>query len=357
MLPTSGTFNFQSIPIELIIREAFEKIGISGEFVEPVKLESAKRSIDLIFLEWMNKSVNLWTIENAYLALERQQTRYILDENVSNITQANLRTSTRQVTSTGVANSIAGGVESGVAANAFDGNPFTTCTQTTPNGYISYTYAAGDSKQINFIGVTSNTTQQYTLNVSTSSNETDPGFGFDIPTQTYYAGITEWFDTPASINTREYRITETNGATLDIREIYFNNNVQDLPLSNVSRDDYYSYTNKFQASRPSVYYLDRQINPTLYLWPVPTADYNCLQYSYKKMIEDTGSLYTNAVQIPSRFYPALIWRLSWELAIKFSPERAQMLGAQADMAFESATVEDTESTPLMIYGDVSGYYE
>jgi len=32
MLPTSGTFNFQSIQIELIIREAFEKVGIPGEF-------------------------------------------------------------------------------------------------------------------------------------------------------------------------------------------------------------------------------------------------------------------------------------------------------------------------------------
>ena len=51
MLPTSGTFNFQSIQIELIIREAFERIGILGEFVEPQKLDSAKRSIDLLLLD------------------------------------------------------------------------------------------------------------------------------------------------------------------------------------------------------------------------------------------------------------------------------------------------------------------
>ena len=66
MLPTSGTFYFQSIQIELVIREAFERIGILGEFVEPQKLDSAKRSIDFLLLEWMNKSINLWTLESSF---------------------------------------------------------------------------------------------------------------------------------------------------------------------------------------------------------------------------------------------------------------------------------------------------
>ncbi len=355
MLPTSGTFNFQSISIELIIREAFEKIGISGEFIEPVKLESAKRSIDLIFLEWMNKSVNLWTLETAYLPLVPLQGQYILDSNVSNIIHANIRTSSRQVTSTGVAYSEAGGAPSGVAANAFDGNIYTACTQTAPNGFISYTYAADDSKQINFIGIASETTQRYTLEIHITTNglgEIQP-----VPTQIFEADKTVWIDVSKSLNATKYQIVETGGATLNITEIYFNNNIQDLPIANISRDDYFSYSNKYTASRPSVFYLDRQILPVLNLWPIPTADYHCMQYTYKKMIQDTGSLYTNAVQIPARFYPALIWRLAWELAIKFSPERVQLLAQQADKSFESATIEDSETTSLNILGDVSSYYE
>lgn len=353
MLPTSGTFNFQSIQIELIIREAFEKIGISGEFVEPVKLESAKRSIDLIFLEWMNKSVNLWTLEKAYLPLVPLQGQYLLDVSVSNVIQANLRMSSRQVTATGVAFSS----EGGVAANAFDGDPTTACTQNGPDGYISYNYGDGVTSQINFIGITSQTNQQYTISVEAADNNMVWSSLFNIQKQSYSAGVNNWFDVPISVNARAYRIRETGGATLNIQEIFFNNNIQDLPVSNISRDDYYSYTNKYQASRPSIFYIDRQILPVLTLWPIPTPDYNCLQYSYKKMIQDTGMLYTNGVQIPSRFYPALIWRLAWELAIKFSPERSQMLGMQADMSFESATKEDSETTPLNIFGDVSSYYE
>lgn len=353
MLPTSGTFNFQSIPIELIIREAFEKIGISGEFIEPVKLESAKRSIDLIFLEWMNKSVNLWTLEKAYLSLVPLQGQYVLDVSVSNIIQANIRNSSRQVTQNG----IAGSSDGGVAANAFDGNPATSCVQNAQNGNISYDYGVGVTQQINFIGITSQTLQQYTITVEVADNNLGWSSLFNIPKQTYAAGVNVWFDVPTSVNARAYRIRETGGATLNIQELYFNNNIQDVPISNVSRDDYYSYPNKYEASSPSIFYLDRQILPVLTLWPIPTANFNCLQYSYKKMIQDTGQLYVNGVQVPSRFYPALIWRLAWDLAIKFNPEKAQMLGMQADMSFEAAAKEDSEMTPLNIYTDTSSYYE
>lgn len=352
MLPTSGTFNFQSIQIELIIREAFEKVGIPGEFIEPVKLDSAKRSVDLIFLEWMNKSVNLWTIENAYLTLLPLTKQYVLDSSVSNIIQALLRTYTRQNMG-GTAASSSGGNP----ANAFDGNPATACTQTAANGDISYDYGVNQTQQINFIGITSQTNQQYTITIDIADNNLGWTPLFNIPKQTYTAGIAVWFDVPTLISARAYRIRETGGATLNIQEIYFNNNIQDVQLGNVSRDEYESYPNKYEAGRPTVYYLDRQILPVLNLWQVPTPEYNCIRYSYKKMIQDTGTLYTNTVQIPARFYPALIWRLAWELAIKFSPEKAQLLKMESDMSFDIAAREDSENTPLSIRGDNNYYLE
>lgn len=350
MLPTSGTFNFQSIQIELIIREAFERIGISGEFIEPVKLDSAKRSIDLLFLDWMNKSVNLWTLEKAYLQLVPLTGQYILDTNVSNIIQANLRTSTRVLD--GVPSSVPGGI----AANAFDGDPGTACTQTGANGYIAYIYT-GSSQQINFIGITSNQNIQYTLTVEITQDLLTWTTLFDIPAQSFQKGVNAWFDVPTSMAAAGYRIRETGGAILDIQEIYFNNNVVDFAISNVSREEYYTYPNKYLASRPSVYYLDRQISPVLTIWPIPTANYNCLQYTYKKMIQDAGLLYTNTVQIPARFYPALIWGVSWQLALKFNPQAAQMLKIEYEQAFDVATREDSESTPISIMGDTNSYRE
>lgn len=345
MLPTSGTFNFQSIQIELIIREAYERIGILGEFVEPQKLDSAKRSINLLLLEWMNKSINLWTLESSYLPLVTAQAQYRLPIIVSNIIQANLRTSTRQL------NGIATSSNAGVAANAFDGNPLTACTQNAANGNISYDYGAGVTQQINFVGVQSNVNRTYSLIIESSVNNIDwlPLIAFS-PLD-FVAGVNVWIDVPTPIDARVYRIRETGGTTLDIQEIYFSNNILDMPISNVSRYEYLTYPNKRLQGRPSIYYLDRQIIPVLNLWPTPSNQYNCLQYSYKQMIQDAGAFYTNALQIPSRFYPALIWGLSYQLALKYNPQIAGTLKGEYEQSFNLATVSDSESINISIRGD------
>ena len=344
MLPTSGTFNFQSIQIELIIREAFERIGILGEFVEPQKLDSAKRSIDLLLLEWMNKSVNLWTLQSVYLPLITGQGQYTLPVTVSNIIQANLRTSTRQLSGTPASSS-------GIAANAFDGNPATACTQNAQNGNISYDYGVGTTQQINFVGITSNVTRNYTIAIEYSLDNAAWNLLFNIPPQIFSIGVNAWFDVPVPIDARAYRIREFGGATLDIQEIYFNNNILDMPISDVSRYEYLTYPNKQLQGRPNIYHLNRQIIPILNLWPVPSNLYNCLLYSYKQMIQDAGALYTNALQIPSRFYPALIWGLSYHLALKFNPAQVALFKDEYEQSFNIATTEDSESTNIRIYGD------
>lgn len=350
MLPTSGTFNFQSIQIELIIREAFERIGIIGEFVEPQKLESAKRSIDLILLDLINKSTNLWTIKSAYLGLVQAQVQYTLPVTVSKIIQANLRTSMRQLNGTPATSA------NGNPAFAFDGDPLTACTQTAADGNISYDYGIGVTQQINFVGVQSNVDSAYSLEIESSLDNVAWLPLATIPTANFVKGNIIWIDVLIPIDARAYRIRETGGATLDIQEIYFNNNTLDMPITNVSRHNYFTYPNKRLQGRPNVYYLDRQITPVLYLWPASSNLYNCLQYSYIKMIEDAGDFYTNGLQIPSRFYPALILGLTYQLALKYNPQQAGQFKGEYDQSFPLATKEDSESTPVSIRGD-NDYYE
>jgi len=340
MPATSGTYNFQSVEVEILIREAYERIGIIGEFVEPLKLDSARRSINFLLLDWMDKTINLWTLRMAYLPLVTGQRQYTLPNTVSNIIQANLRTSTRQsFTDNGTAASSAGGI----AANAFDGNPLTAC--------ISWDFGVGNSQQITFVGITANTEETYTLAVEYSNDNINWTLLFNIDPQTFLFGVNVWFDVPAPVNARVYRIREFGGNTLDIQEIYFNNNTFDFVISDVSKYEYNTYPNKYLQSRPSVYYLDRQpFAPILNLWPTPSPQYNCLFYSYKKLMQDVG-LYTNTIEIPSRFYPALVWGLSWHLALKFKPDIADMMEAKYEQSFNTATSEDSEGTNISIRGE------
>jgi hypothetical protein len=379
-MATSGTYNFQSVQVELLIREAYERIGILGEFVEPQKLDSAKRSIDLLLLEWMNKSVNLWTLETAYLTLVQGQGQYTLPSYVSDIIQVNNRiynggpddiiivnnrTYRRQLGGNPYTNP--GGAD---PVNAFDGDSSTVCTLDDADGSIAYEYNPNE-QIISLIGLQSNNTTQYSITVEISQAIGDEGWIelFVIPPQVYTIGVIKWIDVPVITSAKKYRIRETGGATLSFQEIYFCTSVDnplDINIANVSRYEYLSLSNKKLQGRPSIYYLDRQITPILNLWPVP-SDISYISYSYKKMIQDVGSVgavYTNNLEIPSRFYPALVWGLSWMLAIKYKPELAhkpelaQMFQAEYERSFQLATNEDTERDAMTIYAsyDNTGYY-
>jgi hypothetical protein len=373
MLPTSGTYNFQSVQVELLIREAFERIGITGEFLDVLKIESAIRSINLILLEWMGKTVNLWTLRNDFLALIPAQGQYFLSDEVLDMVQVNLRTSSRQIytlvpdglaiaqTNTGATYDNGGG---GVAANAFDDSITTGCIQNVVNGNISYEFGtfdpAGPNQLINtniitFVGIQSNVTNDYTIIVEQCPAASDISVAqswvplITIPKQTYIEGITSWFDVPIPVDAKAYRIREIGGETLNIRQIYFNNNVFDFNISNVSRYEYGTYPNKNIQSRPNVYYLDRQLQPVLYIWPTPAPQYNCLAYSYKKMMQDV-TLLTDTIEIPAKMYPALIWGLSYFLALKFNPQMTDMMEAKYERSFAEATKEDTEDISISIRG-------
>jgi len=350
MASSSGTFNFQSIEVELIIREAFERIGILGELTEPQKLESAKRSIDFMLLEWMNRGVHFWTIQNAFLPLIAGQREYVLPVTVSDILQVSLRTSTRVLGGTAESS------QGGAAINAFDGNPTTACEQTAASGNISYDYGLDATRQINFVGIQSNVTRSYSLVVESSIDNVNWTTLYTIPTQEFTAGVNKWFDIPVSIYARAYRIRETGNATLNIQEIYFCNNITDNGISEITRYDYFGYSNKHTLGRPSAYYLNRGMTPVLGLWPAPSAQYNCLQFAYKQMIEDVGVLYTNTVQVPSRFYPALVAGLTYNLAIKYNPQAAAMFKSDYMESFELAQLEESTHLPIYVGGEYGGGY-
>lgn len=359
---TSGTYNFQSIEVELLIREAFEKIGILGEYVEAQKLESARRSINFILLDWMNRSVNLWTIKGEYLGLIPGKRQYVLQPNVNDIIQANVRSFTRLLEGTAQSNfgNTYDALGGGTALNAFDDNDLTSCIQTVSDSNISYDYGANVSQYVTFVGFVSSllNSPSRTYELIIEANRGDPTILANwypiltLPRTEYVSGISYFFDIDIPADNRAYRLRSINNSdNLNINEFYIGNNTIDVSMTNVSHYDYNLYPNKFLQSRPSVYYLDRQAaSPILNIWPTAQKQYKCLFYSYMKMMQDAG-LYTNTVDIPARLYPALVWGLSWQLAIKFNPQLSDMMKAEYEQSFATATTEDSESVKITINGE------
>lgn len=344
----SGTYNFGSTQSDQIITDAYERIGFLPDLITGEKVQSAQRTINLLLSEWINRGFNQWTLTQAMLNLNPNQSSYALPATLSDIFDAVLRTSQRQLN--GTAFSSAGGT----ASNAFDGNSTTACTQTSPNGYISYNYGSGHTASIQIVGITSFATLSYTLAIEYSPDNINWTTAVQLPLTTFIQNQNQWFNVPVPVASQAWRIRETGGATLNINEIYFNNTVNDIPISRISHAEYINIPNKAQTGRPTSYWIDRQISPNLYLWPTPNTQYNNLFYTYTSMMQDIGTL-ANLADIPQRFYEALAAGVAYKLAVKYAPEPARLalLKDIYDEAFNLAAREDSDRTPLRIFGDYS----
>jgi hypothetical protein len=65
-MATSGTTIFD-LQIDDLIAEAFERCGM--QITNGHQLSSARRSLNLMFLDWANRGLNLWTIEEVAVTL------------------------------------------------------------------------------------------------------------------------------------------------------------------------------------------------------------------------------------------------------------------------------------------------
>lgn len=72
-MTTSGTSTF-NLDLNNLIEEAFERAG--SELRTGYDLRTARRSMNLLTIEWANRGINLWTIEQGQIAMVTGQALY-----------------------------------------------------------------------------------------------------------------------------------------------------------------------------------------------------------------------------------------------------------------------------------------
>jgi len=72
-MPTSGTTEF-NLKIDEIIEEAFERCGLQTR--KGYDLDTARRSLDIMFSEWANRGLKLWKITQGSKTLVGRQPSY-----------------------------------------------------------------------------------------------------------------------------------------------------------------------------------------------------------------------------------------------------------------------------------------
>ena len=88
-MATSGTYTF-NLDLGDIVEEAFERAGLvvrSG-----YDYRTARRSLDMLMLEWQNRGLNLWTVQEGTTSITAGTSRYALSADILDIIEAFVRT-------------------------------------------------------------------------------------------------------------------------------------------------------------------------------------------------------------------------------------------------------------------------
>jgi len=88
-MATSGTTTF-NLDLSDIMEEAYELCGLTMR--SGYDYRTARRALNLIFLEWQNKGLNLWKIEQATQALTAGTSSYAAEISALEIIDAFIRT-------------------------------------------------------------------------------------------------------------------------------------------------------------------------------------------------------------------------------------------------------------------------
>ena len=87
-MTTSGTRTF-NLDVAEVIEEAYERCGL--EVRTGYDARTARRSLNLMFAEWANRGLNLWTVRQATLPLVQGTATYTLAPDVVDILEVVLR--------------------------------------------------------------------------------------------------------------------------------------------------------------------------------------------------------------------------------------------------------------------------
>lgn len=88
-MTTTGTTNF-NLNLSEIVEEAFERAG--SELRTGYDLRTARRSLNLLFADWANRGINMWTIEQGSISLTPGTATYTLPNDTVDLLEHVIRT-------------------------------------------------------------------------------------------------------------------------------------------------------------------------------------------------------------------------------------------------------------------------
>lgn len=324
-MAVSGTVSQTVFNTRKIIDHAFRKCRLPPEGVGGEQMVTSQETLYLLLSALANRGLQLWCIEKLILPFQAANAEVIVGNGIVDVLNTNYRTVEAQ---------------SGVI----------TTTSTT------YTMQFSTATQITTVGVLSGSPAPTTLGIQTSNN------GSTWTSIKSFPGVANsWAWTDIAVPTTSLYMRLTGLSTLSTPlQIVFGNTPNEIPMARLNRDSYSNLPNKAFQGKPLQFWLDRTLDePIMYVWPVPSASTAIAQVTtyVKRYIMDVGTL-TEEIEVPQRWYEAIVYQLAARLAEELpqvDPSMLPILDQKAMRSLNEAEMEERDNSPIYFTPNIAVY--
>lgn len=303
MAITSGASSF-NLQLDELVEEAFERAG--GELRTGYDLRTARRSLNIMFADWANRGINMWTIEQGEITLTQGQNTYALPDDTVDLIEHVIRTN----------------------ANIQNNQADLTITRISVSTYATIPNKIQQARPIQvwvqrYNGQNSPIAATLTTTITSTSTE---------------IVLNDVTGLPAS------GFVKIDDEIINYGYITQNPNAVSGTLYNCFRGQRNTIAAGHTATA-TVYWA--QV-PAVTVWPTPdSAQQYTFVYWRLRRTQDAGGG-VNVMDVPFRFIPCLAAGLSYYLALKIAggAERLPVLKQQYDEAWELAAAEDREKAAI-----------
>ena len=299
-MTTTGSTAF-NLDMNDLIEEAFERCGL--EVRSGYDFRTARRSLNLLTIEWANRGINLWTVEQGQIVMNTQQALYALPIDTIDILDASTRTN------------------NGSQSNQIDINL---------SRISEPTYMTIPNK---------NTTgRPIQMWVNRQSGGTS-----NIAQTTLVGGI----------DADDTTITLANAANLPTQG-FVNIGSETIAYQNIVGNQILNAWRGQNGTTAAAHLtgvdvFNNQL-PCINVWPTPNPPGNQYTLVYYRMrrIQDAGTG-VRTQDIPFRFIPCMVAGLAYHLSVKIpgvDPGRIPMLKSEYEQQFQLAAEEDREKAAI-----------
>ena len=310
-MSTTGTTTF-NLDMNDLIEEAFERVGLESR--SGYDFRTARRSLNLLTIEWANRGINLWTIEQGQIVMNTQQAIYALPVDTIDILDAVTRTN------------------NGSQSNQIDIN----LSRISESDYITIPNKNTTGRPI-----------QMWINRQSGGSAV-------VPQTTLATPITS-ADQPTITLTNATNLPTQGFINIGNETIAYQNIVGNQILNAWRGQNGTTATTHLNGADV----FNNQL-PSINVWPTPNPpgnQYTLVYYRMRRIQDAGGGVRTQ--DIPFRFIPCMVAGLAYQLSMKIpgvDPGRVPLLKADYEQQWDLASTEDREKAPIRFVPRNMFYY-